>query len=57
MRSIRLLKKANVPLFASAAKQSTATFPQERSRFRFIRDHFLDSFVALLLAMTAEATS
>jgi hypothetical protein len=52
----RLLKKANVPVFASAAKQSSATFPEERSRFRSIRDRFLVCFVALLLAMTAEKT-
>jgi hypothetical protein len=52
----RLLKKANVPAFASAAKQSSATFSKERSCFRSVRDRFLDCFVALLLAMTAEVT-
>jgi hypothetical protein len=51
-----LLQKANVPVFASAAKQSRAAFPEEHSRFRSIRDRFLDCFVALLLAMTAEKT-
>jgi hypothetical protein len=51
----RLLKNVNVPVFASAAKQSSATFPEERSRFRSVRDRFLDCFAAL--AMTAEKTS
>jgi hypothetical protein len=36
---------------------ASATVPEERSRFRSIRDRFLVCFVALLLAMTAEKTS
>jgi hypothetical protein len=32
------------------------TFPEERSRFRSVRDRFMNCFVALLLAMTAEKT-
>jgi hypothetical protein len=53
----RLLRKANIPVFASAATQSSATFPEERSCFRSVRDRFLDCLVALLLAMTPERTS
>jgi hypothetical protein len=52
-----LPNKANVPVLASAAKQSSATVPEERSRFRSVRDRFLDCLVALLPAMTAEKTS
>jgi hypothetical protein len=33
-----------------------APFPEERSRVRSVRDRFMNCFVALLLAMTAEKT-
>jgi hypothetical protein len=53
-KASRLLKKANAPVFASAVKQSSATFPEERSCFHSVRNRFMDCFIALLLAMTAE---